>query len=248
VREKIITNLASSIDRSIVLDLVESYEQLLVEHRSGDLEAALTKGGRFVEHTLRIIEFVLTKTIPAEIKSVKKSVQRLENETTLPESLRLLIPRAVYGMIYNLRSKRDAVHVKEIDPTPIDVSLAVAAASWVMAELLRLYHVSDDKVVAQAMAALSRTNIPFVEVVNGETFVGQKVPAAIEILLLLAHVNPDGITRKAIGNAAKCSQPSVTNSLKALMNDRFVHLSANKEHFITTTGEQYLADWLARSS
>lgn len=247
MREKIIENLTSSVDHSVVVDLVESYEQLLAEHRSGDLETALTKGGRFVEHTLRAIEFIRTGTAPAEIKSVQDCIQKLESQTALPESLRLLIPRAINGMIYSLRSKRDAVHVKEIDPTPIDVSLAVAAASWVMAELLRLYHVSDDDAVAQSMVALTRTNIPFVEVVDGETFVGQKVPAAIEILLLLAHANPGGLSRRAIGNAAKCSQPSVTKSLRSLMNDRFVHLSANEEHFITTTGERYLADWLAKS-
>lgn len=247
MREKIIADLSAHLEPLLVLELVESYEQLLIKHRSGDLEGALTKGGRFVEHTLRAIEFVRTGTAPAEIKSVQQTIQKLENQIELPESLRLLIPRAAYGMIYNLRSKRDAVHVKEIDPTPIDVSLAVAAASWVMAELLRLYHVSNDKAVAQAMASLSRTNIPFVETVDGESFVGQKVPVAMELLFLLAHMRPHGMTRKSIGNAAKCSQPSVTNSLKALMNDRYVHLSANSEYFITSAGEQFLADWVAGS-
>ena len=94
------------------------------------------------------------------------------------------------------------------------------------------------------MAALTRTAIPFVEAIDGETFVGQKVPAIMEILLLLAHAQPKGMTRKAIGIAAKCSQPSVTNSLKGLISDRQAHFSSNGEYFITSAGEQVLANWL----
>jgi hypothetical protein len=47
-------------------------------------------------------------------------------------------------MIYDVRSKRGAVHVKEIDPRYIDVELSAMAASWILAEFIRLYH-SDDE-------------------------------------------------------------------------------------------------------
>lgn len=248
MREKIVDDLSAHIDSSLVLELVESYEQLLARHRSGELEEALTKAGRFVENTLRAIEFIRTGTVLTEIKSVSQTIQSLENKTALHESLRLLIPRAMYGMIYNLRNKRDAIHVKEIDPTPIDVSLTVAAASWVLAEMLRLYHVSDEKAVAQAMMALSRTAIPFVEAIDGEIFVGQNVSATIEMLLLLAHARPGGMTRKELGRAAKCSPSSVTNALKSLLNDRYVHLLESGQHCISSAGEQHLAERVAAAS
>ena len=50
-----------------------------------------------------------------------------------------MVPRIALAMIYDIRSKRGAVHVKEIDPRHIDVDLAVKAASWIMAELVRVY-------------------------------------------------------------------------------------------------------------
>ena len=125
-----------------------------------------------------MIEAKRTGSVPPEIKSVAATVKGLENDTTLPESLRLLIPRALYGMIYNLRSKRDAVHVKEIDPRSIDVAMAVSAASWVIAELLRIYHVSDEQIVSLRMLALTRASIPFIEALDGETFVGRKSEAS----------------------------------------------------------------------
>ena len=245
MRDVVIKNLSSRIEASIVHDLIATYEELLSKHRSGDLEGALTKAGRFAEHTLRAIEYLSTSKTPTEIKSFQKTIQQIENRTALPESLRLLIPRVVYGMIYNLRSKRDAVHVKEIDPTHIDVSLAVAAANWVIAELIRMYHVSDERAIDAAMVVLSRTVIPMIETIDGEIFVGQKVPAAMEMLLLLAHASPSGATRKELGKAAKCSQPAITNALKSLLKDRHVHLADSGCYFITSAGEQHLAHWVA---
>ena len=244
MRDQIIRDISSGIDSTIASDLVEAYEELVSQHRSGNLEVALVKAGRFVENTLRAIEYVRTSVVLSEIKSVRATICQIENDTALPESLRLLVPRVVSGMMYDLRSKRDAVHVKEIDPRRIDTFLCISAASWVMAELLRLYHSSDEAAVARCMLALSRTSIPYIEFIEGETFVGQNVPAAIELLLLLANASPEGMTRKAIGLAAKCSQPSVTKALKAHVADRYVHQAASDNYFITSGGELRLAVWL----
>lgn len=248
LRDKISLDLSAHIDAGVVEDLLSTYDSLIARHRSGDLEGALTKAGRFVEHALRAIEFIQSSKVPAEIKSVAGTVRALENDTTLPESLRLLIPRALYGMIYNIRSKRNAVHVKEIDPRHIDVAMAVSAASWVIAELLRLYHISDEAGVEQCMLALSRTSIPFIEAIDGETIVGRKVEARTEMLLLLAHASSDGLTRTELGQSAKCSPSSVTTALKTLLDDRFIHLAASKKYFITANGETALADALTTQS
>lgn len=245
MRAEIIRNLSSEVDPTIADDLVEAYEELVSQHRSGNLEVTLTKAGRFVEHTLRAIEYIRTGAVLTEIKSVQATIRQIENDTALSDSLRMLIPRVVFGMMYDLRSKRDAVHVNEIDPRHIDAFLCVSAASWVMAELLRLYHSSDEAAVTRCMLALSRTSIPYIESIDGETFVGQKVPAAIEILLLLANASPEGMTRKAVGLAAKCSQPSVTGALKSHLADRHVHRSPSDSYFITSGGEQRLSAWMA---
>lgn len=244
MRDMIVADLASKVPGSLAEDLVEAYEELVTKYRCGDLEAALTKAGRFVEHSLRFIEHIRTGNAPAEIKQVTAAIRTIENDTTLPDSLRFLIPRVAYGMIYDLRSKRNAVHVKEVDPTAIDVALTVAAAGWVTAEFLRLYHRSDEPAVADSMLALTRGTIPMVESINGETFVGETVPAKCELLLLLAHAKPKGMNRTAIGNAAKCSQPSVSAALKALAADRMVHLGSDNKYYITSKGEQTLGEWL----
>lgn len=244
MREKILKNLSAYIDQNIVSDLLFAYEDTVAQQRMGNCEAALTKGGRFVEHTLRAILFIQSGKVVSEIKSVKAEIQRIENDTNLHEALRLLIPRVAYGMIYNVRSKRDAVHVKEINPRQIDAALVANSASWIVAELIRIYHVSDEQEVAQCMFALSRTAVPFIESVDGEVFVSEKTPPKIEILLLLADSKPSGLSRKALGIAAKCSPSGVTKAVKTLCDDRYVHQSRSKEFFITGTGERHLAEWM----
>jgi hypothetical protein len=247
MRDAIISDLATKVPASLASELVEAYEQLVAKHRSGDLEAALTKAGRFVEHTLRFIEHIRTGTAPKEIKHPAETMKLIEKDNALPEPLRVLIPRVAHGMAYNLRSKRNAVHVKETDPTAIDATLTVAAAGWITAEFLRLFHKSDERAVADAMLALTRGTIPMVESINGEVFVGKTVPAKFEMLLLLAHAKPKGMNRTTLGNAAKCSQPSVSTALKALGSERMIHLGADQSYYITSNGEQTLGDWLLGS-
>lgn len=235
------SGLSAHIDKDVVEDLISTYDELISKHRAGDFEGALTKAGRFVEHTLRAIEYLRTGSAPPEIKSVSTTIEVLRNSTTLPEPLKLLIPRVLYGMIYSIRSKRDAVHVKEIDPSQIDVSMSVSAASWVIAELLRIFHTSDEAAVSQCMLALTRTSIPYVEAIDGEVIVGQQVDSRTEVLLLLAHASPDGLTRSEIGKVAKCSASSVTRALQSLGADRLVHQSGSKKYHIMSNGEADLA-------
>ena len=98
------------------------------------------------------------------------------------------------------------------------------------------------------MLALTRTSIPFIESLDGETFVGRQVKPATELLLLLAHASPNGMTRKVLGISAKCSPSAVTKGLQALEAERLVHKSASGSYFITSTGEAVLAEQLEGGS
>ncbi len=242
MKDSVRRNLASNIDAPVVEDILRMYEGLIAKQRISDFEGALTRAGKFVEHVFRALEFIRTGTAPKEVKSPAKTAKTIENDTSLPETIRLLIPRIALAMIYDIRSKRGAVHVKEIDPRQIDVELAVNAASWIIAEFVRLYHVDEETAVTKVMAALTRTNIPAIEAIGGEEVVTRVVPPKIEILLLLARNNPDGATRRQIGKAAKCSPPRVTEALQALEKERYVHKTSGGSFHITGPGEAFLAD------
>jgi hypothetical protein len=225
--------------------LSEDFEKLVSSFRRGDLDDCLRTAGLFVEHALRAVEFVRTGSAPPEIKSVAGTVKLMEGDATLSEPLRYLVPRVAQMAIYEVRSKRGAVHVKGVDPRHIDASLAVHAAAWVLAEFLRLYHSSDEQVVAEAMASLMRGHVPFVEAFGAERVVTRKVPCDIELLLLLAGAAGEGLDRTDLGRASKYSPPRVSEAIGRLSGNRYVHQTRDGRYHITGPGEQFLAEQVA---
>jgi hypothetical protein len=245
VRDDLERNLASKIDPRVVADILNAYEGLIQKHRALDAEAALTRAGKFVEHVFRALEFLRTGTLPAEIKSPAQTAKHLEGNTNLPEPVRMLIPRIALAMVYDVRSKRGAVHVKEIDPRGIDVDLSAKAASWIIAELIRLYHVDSENAVRLEMTALTRATFPLLESIDGEDFVSKKVPPRVEIELLLGRKGGEGATRKQLGKMAKCGAPRVSEAIKSLVKGRFVHQTERGVYHLTGAGEADLMTWLA---
>jgi hypothetical protein len=241
MRQQIISDLATHIDKAVAKDLVDSYEQVVSRHSRLDVEGCLVAAGRFVENTFRALEFIRTGVAPKEIKSPSATARALEAATNLNEAVRLLIPRVALAMVYEVRSKRGAVHVKEIDPRAIDAALAVCAASWVLAELLRLYHHASEAAVLESMQALLRSHIPFVESFGDEIVVTAPVPCDDEILLLLSRAEPDGLDRRALGQMSKYSPSAVTRAIRRLDNRRYVHLTGSGRFRITGPGAAHVA-------
>jgi hypothetical protein len=244
MRDIVQANLSRAIDPRVTVALISSYEKLQAKFRKGDLEGCLGEAGKFVEHALRAVEHIRTGTAPAEIKSAQQTVKEIEKDTSLPEALRILVPRVALAMIYNIRSKRGGMHVKEIDPRCIDAALATQAASWVLAEFLRLYHDDDEQAIARAMDDLMARHVPFIEQFGDESVVTREVPCNIEILLLLAKGNARGVDRAALGRASKFSPSSVTQALKRMDNLRHVHRTRDGHFHITASGEQELTNFL----
>ena len=245
IRDAVIKDLSAAIDPGVAAAIVESYEKLVSSFRRGDLDGCLTTAGLFVEHALRAVEFIRTGAAPPEIKSVSVTVKAIEGDAKLPDSLRYLIPRVAYGMIYEVRSKRGAVHVKGVDPRHIDASLATQAAAWVVAEFLRLYHSGDERAVAEAMAVLMRGHIPFVEAFGDERVVTRNVPCGVELLLLLAGAAGEGLDRTALGQSSKYPPPRVSEAIRRLSSDRYVHQTRDRRYHITGPGERFLAEHAA---
>lgn len=246
MRDSIEKNLGGHIDPSVVRALLSSYEKVVVEYRAGGIEECLTQAGKFVEHTLRAVEFLRTGTAPREIRNAAETVRLIEKDKSLPESLRLLIPKVAHSMIYEIRSKRGAVHVKEIDPRRIDAALSVQAASWVIAEFVRLYHVDNESAVEDVIASLMRVELPLVERLGGETVVTASVSCPTELLLLVAQAQPETLSRTALGASSRFGSSTVSKSLQRLKDDRLVHQTADGKYHLTGPGERRLTADLQR--
>jgi hypothetical protein len=244
----VLASLQRGFGPNLARDIVSAHGKLLSEFRKGDAEAALNAAGKFVEHVLRAIEHVRTGVAPDEIKSVAATIKVIENDGSLPESLRVLVPRIASAMLFDVRSKRGAAHVKEISPRHIDASLVAHAASWILAEFVRLYHEADETAVATAMAALVQGNVPLIEKFENEMVVTTPLHPETEVLLIISASEPQGIDRKGLGVGVKQSAVSITRAIQKLETMRHIHKTKSGAFRITGPGEQALLAQLAAIS
>jgi hypothetical protein len=248
VRDLILKNLSATIEIGVVDALLDNYEKVVSRLRSGDLDGSLSAAGKFVEHTLRAIEYIRTGSAPTENKAPQQTVKDIEKDQRLPEGLRLLMPRIAHAMVYDIRSKRGAIHVKEIDPRQIDAALSAQAASWILAELLRMYHADDETTVSLALESLMRPHIPWVERFGDEDVVTRDVPCELELLMLLARAAPKGLDRSVIGQSSKYRPPTVTSTLQKLDKARYVHRTRDGRYHVTGPGQQRMTEQLIASA
>lgn len=248
LRETLKEELSEKIPLELVEDLISSYERVLIEYRKGRWEETLWKAGKFAENTFRILTFLLTGKIEKEVPSFHEVKEKLEKTSSeqLPESIRILIPRITSSLIYDPRSKRAAIHVKEINPDYIDANLIVSACSWILAEFVRLYHTSNSQEIVEIINELMQRKVPFIETHEGKIFVTKPIDCKSEILLLLLN-SPNGISRSDIGSVlGKYYTPGrITQSLQELENKRHI-LKINDKYIISGSGEEQINRVLAK--
>lgn len=150
MKEQIVKILSQKIDKDLVNDMMSSYEKIQDSYHKGQYEETLSKSGKFVENIFRILYFIKSGTKLSEIKSgqIDEIYKKLENTDgeKLSETIRIVIPR-VAKLVYTMRSKMGAEHVKPIEPDFIDAKFTVSGCDWILSELLRTYHKRDpDKV------------------------------------------------------------------------------------------------------
>jgi len=245
MRALVLASLERGFGSLLAKDLIASYEKLLGEFRRGDPEAALNAAGKLVEHTLRALEHIRTGAAPPEIKSVSAAIKAIEADGNLPESLRILVPRIASSMLFDIRSKRGAAHVKEISPRHIDAALAAQGASWIIAEFVRLFHKADETAVAEAMVSLTTGSMPLIERFGEEIVTTTPLHAETEVLLMVATAEPDGIDRGGLGQCVKQSAVAITRAVQKLDDARYIHKTKSGSFRITGPGETALVTQLA---
>jgi len=250
IKEQIIAELSHFFHERLVKDLIESYEKVLIEYKRAKWGDTLLFAGRFVENVFRILHYIRTGEVVKEIESIQDEIKLLQNESKdkLDESIRIIIPRIASSIPYTLRSKRDVAHVKFVDPSYIDATLSVTACDWILAELIRLYHTSNENKILEMINVLIRKKMPFIERHGEEIFITKRFGWKGEILLLLSEA-PDGLERSEIGKVLEryYAPSTITEALQKLVEERFVVYSeTTKRYYITGPGEIELENIISK--
>lgn len=147
-------------------------------------------GGRFCEIVYTVLDGYSTGNYasdPSKPRNFVDACRRLENNNTVPRSFQILIPRLLPAL-YEIRNNRGVGHVGgDVDPNYMDSSAIVSMSSWIMAELIRVFHNVSTSEAQQLVNNLAERRLPIVWK-SGELkrVLNTKLSLKEQILILLA--------------------------------------------------------------
>lgn len=136
-------------------------------------DACGLRAGKFAEVMLRVLQHVLVGShtpLGTRLGNFKNECEKLEQtpKAAGPESLRLLVPRAL-NFLYTLRNKRDIGHVGgDVDANEIDSLTCARIADWCICELLRVLHQLPLEDAQQICDAIAERRLPLIWNVMGK--------------------------------------------------------------------------------
>jgi hypothetical protein len=155
--------------------LFQSYREIARNYTESRFEPAELNGGKFCEVVYTIIDGCLSGAFassPSKPRDMVAACRALEqtppNATRVGDrSLRILIPRVLLPL-YEIRNNRGVGHVGgDVDPNFLDATAVYGMTSWVLAELIRVFHNVTTKEAQQTVDALVERKHPLVWQVEG---------------------------------------------------------------------------------
>lgn len=172
--------------------LLKEFETIVQNFMERKWSPSELSGGRFSEIVYTILDgHARGSYAPAPKKppNMVDDCRKLEGITGahIPRSFQILIPR-VLPALYEVRNNRGVGHAGgDVDPNHMDALAVLSMCSWVMAELVRVFHATTvDK--AQALVdVLVERRVPLVwQDAEMKRVLDPRTPLPNQLLLLLA--------------------------------------------------------------
>jgi hypothetical protein len=145
--------------------LIDEYSNIQRNYLERRWTPSELSGGKFCEIVYSILEGYSTGNYPSSpIKPTNfvDACRSLENNTSNPRSFQILIPR-ILPALYEIRNNRGVGHVGgDVDSNHIDSSAVLAIASWIMDELIRVFHNTNIQDAQKIADSLVDRKIPLV--------------------------------------------------------------------------------------
>lgn len=178
--------------------LVAAYVEIARNYAEHRWEPSELNGGKLCEVVYSIVDGALLGAFPASASKPSNMVnacraleQRPPNSLLNGDrSLRILIPRLL-PYLYEIRNNRGVGHVGgDVSPNGIDAAAVFSSSSWLMAELVRIFHNVTLAEAQAAVDALVERRHPMVWEIDGtKRVLDPKMPKADQVLVLLYSSN-----------------------------------------------------------
>ncbi len=123
--------------------LIDEYQNIVRNYMERRWTPSELSGGKFCEIVYTILDGFSSgnyASSPMKPDNFVAACRKLETNTSNPRSFQILIPR-ILPALYEIRNNRGVGHVGgDVDPNHIDASAVLSMTSWIMAELIRIFH------------------------------------------------------------------------------------------------------------
>lgn len=155
----------SGIPDGLKKPLLAEYSQIVIHFMERRWTSAELSGGRFCEIVYTILDGHAKgayPALPSKPANFVEACRRLESNSAVPRSFQILIPRLLPGL-YEIRNNRNVGHVGgDVDPDAMDSSAVLSICSWILAELVRVFHGVSTIEAQKIVDELSERRIPLV--------------------------------------------------------------------------------------
>lgn len=216
--------------------LIQSYLAVKRDHSESKYESSGLNAGKFCETLLRLLQHEITgqhipfgNAIPNMADECRKLITA--NIQSLPESLKIIIPRALI-FLYTMRNKRGIGHIGgDIDANKIDGATITRTADWIICELIRVYHKMPLEEAQDLIDAISTRSVPIVWEVAGKKRVLKDGLSAKQKALLLLYSESDAavLTEDLCSWVEYAPGMFAKRVLKDLHDNRLIEYDKNSE-------------------
>lgn len=223
-------------EQKIIEELFSSYETINKKFLVKNSIEVLQNIGLFIEASLRIIQkLILNKVTPLNrTLKIDDLVKELERVTGSP-GLRIHVPRLLRA-IYDFRSRKKSVHLKDIDPRDIDADLVINIASWVLIEILKESNIKNPE---NTVKLLFRKKIPLVQEVEGILHTTNPKLTGPQRVLLILYSAQTSLSEEQIFPGVKLkikNKDHLRKSLQSLEKREWIHKKKDNSWIIFGRG------------
>ncbi|MER7923890.1 hypothetical protein ABTY96_12315 [Streptomyces sp. NPDC096057] len=180
-------------------ELVGALENITRNFSEGRWEPSELNGGKLCEIVYSIVRGYADGQFPQQSSkpaNMVRECQKLEQETQLPRSLRIQVPRMLIAL-YEIRNNRGVGHVgSDVDPNHMDAVAVLYMSKWIIAELIRVFHDVDTATASESVDSLVERQLEIVWNVDGKKRVLSEKLSLHDKTLLLLYSEPSPVSEK----------------------------------------------------
>lgn len=246
-----LNQLLSSIPSGLRQPLIEEYNNIVRHYLERLWSPAELSGGKFCEIVYTILDGYASgayATSPSKPSNFVDACRKLESNSAVPRSFQILIPRMLPAL-YEIRNNRNVGHVGgDVDPNHMDATTVLSMSSWIIAELIRVFHNVKTEEAQELVDSLIDYKIPLVWQ-SGDTkrVLNPKIPLREQILILLLASSESVTLENLLAWTEAVSKANFNAVVKKLHKDRYIELNnQNRSIQILPPGTVYIRQKLPK--